>query len=127
MVSLRAASTSRARCCRALRSRADSLAKAMSLSYDAPLGVAGRPRGAGAARGGVGGSSASAGAAIPENTRTTAPALTIGHHGPLNNLFPNAANTGGAYRYSGDLVRLRPVRRGPAWSLDDQACDSLRK
>src|SRR6185503_20492313 len=93
MVSLRAASTSRACCCRAPRSRAESFAKLMSFSYEAPLGVVGRPRGAGAARGGGAGSSASAGAVIPKDTRRTALALTIGPQGPWNNLFPTAAKT----------------------------------
>src|SRR5437867_6032285 len=94
----------------------------MSCWYESPLGAAGMPRGAGTARGGVGGSSANAGAAAPKNTRTTAPAITAAPTGPRANLFPTAAKPVGGHRHSGDLLRPQATRREAVRSSYGQTC-----
>src|SRR5438094_2338551 len=100
----------------------------MSCSYEPPLGVAAMPRGTGTARGGsVGGSSANAGAAAPNNRRTTAPAITAAPTGPRANLFLTAAQPVGGHRYSGDLLSPQPGRQQAARSSHGQTCDALDK
>src|SRR2546427_4712513 len=100
----------------------------MTCSYDPPLGAAAMPRGAGTARGGsVGGSSANAGAAVPKNTRTTAPAITAAPTGPRTNLFPTAAKPVGGHPYSGDLLSQQPRRQRAGRSSYGQTCDALDK
>src|SRR6266702_427561 len=99
----------------------------MSCAYEPPLGAAGMPRGAGTARGGVGGSSANAGAAAPKNTRTTAPAIRAAPTGPRANRFPTGAKPVGGQPYSGELLSQQPRRQRAVRSSYGQTCDALEK
>src|SRR6266516_4735688 len=99
----------------------------MRCAYEPPLGAAGMPRGAGTSRGGVGGSSANAGAAVPKNTRTTAPAITAAPTGPRANLFPTAAKPVGGQPYSGELLSQQPRRQRAVRSSYDQTPDAIDK